>query len=50
MDAHFYLAYRDNKIVGRIAYYQLEEVNNQYKKKVRFEGGCYWWYSHQKRY
>ncbi|WP_284651200.1 GTP cyclohydrolase [Flavobacterium terrisoli] len=39
-DAHFYLAYRDNKIVGRIAaIINWEEVNNQQKKKVRFG----WW-------
>ncbi|AWH85893.1 GTP cyclohydrolase [Flavobacterium album] len=36
-DAHFYLAYRDNKIVGKIAaIINWEEVNNQQKKKVRF--------------
>lgn len=36
-DAHFYLAYRDTKIVGKIAaIINWEEVNNQQKKKVRF--------------
>jgi GNAT superfamily N-acetyltransferase len=36
-DARFYLAYRDNKIVGKIAaIINWEEVNNQQKKKVRF--------------
>ena len=39
-EAYFYLAYRDNKIVGRIsAIINWEEVNNQQKKKVRFG----WW-------
>jgi GNAT superfamily N-acetyltransferase len=39
-DAHFYLAYRDGKIVGRItAIINWDEVNNQGKKKVRFG----WW-------
>ena len=38
--AHFYIAYRDNKIVGRIAaIINWDEVNNQGKKKVRFG----WW-------
>ena len=36
-EAYFYLAYRNNKIVGRIAaIINWEEVNNQQKKKVRF--------------
>jgi len=36
-EAYFYLAYRDNKIVGKIAaIINWEEVNNQEKKKVRF--------------
>lgn len=36
-DAQFYLAYKDNKIVGRIAtIINWDEVNNQGKKKVRF--------------
>lgn len=36
-DAHFYLAYKDNKIVGKVAaIINWEEVNNQQKKKVRF--------------
>lgn len=35
--AHFYLAYRDNKVVGRIAtIINWEEVNSLKKKKVRF--------------
>ena len=39
-DAHFYLAYQNNKIVGRIAaIINWDEVNNQGKKKVRFG----WW-------
>lgn len=39
-EAYFYLAYCDNKIVGRIsAIINWEEVNNQQKKKVRFG----WW-------
>ena len=39
-DAHFYLAYRDGKIVGRIAaIINWDEVNGQQKKKVRFG----WW-------
>jgi GNAT superfamily N-acetyltransferase len=39
-DAHFYLAYRENKIIGRIAaIINWDEVNNQGKKKVRFG----WW-------
>jgi GNAT superfamily N-acetyltransferase len=39
-DAHFYLAYRENKIVGRIAaIINWDEVKNQGKKKVRFG----WW-------
>jgi GNAT superfamily N-acetyltransferase len=39
-DAHFYLAYKDNKIVGRIAaIINWDEVNKQQKKKVRFG----WW-------
>ena len=36
-EAYFYLAYKDNKIVGRIAaIINWSEVNNQNKKKVRF--------------
>jgi GNAT superfamily N-acetyltransferase len=36
-EAYFYLAYRQDKIVGRIAaIINWEEVNNQQKKKVRF--------------
>ncbi|KAF2517677.1 GTP cyclohydrolase [Flavobacterium foetidum] len=36
-EAYFYLAYRDNKIVGRItAIINWSEVNNQHKRKVRF--------------
>ncbi|MCW2119733.1 GTP cyclohydrolase [Flavobacterium sp. 7A] len=36
-EAYFYVALRDNKIVGRIAaIINWEEVNNQQKKKVRF--------------
>ncbi|MES2544751.1 MAG: GTP cyclohydrolase [Bacteroidota bacterium] len=36
-DAQFYVAYKDNKIVGRIAtIINWSEVNNQHKKKVRF--------------
>ena len=36
-EAYFYLAYRNNQIVGRIAaIINWEEVNNQQKKKVRF--------------
>ena len=36
-EAHFYLAYKENKIVGRIAaIINWDEVNNQGKKKVRF--------------
>ena len=36
-EAFFYLAYRNNKIVGRIAaIINWNEVNNQQKKKVRF--------------
>ena len=36
-EAHFYLAYRDGKIVGRIAaIINWDEVNLQQKKKVRF--------------
>lgn len=39
-DAHFYLAYKNNKIVGRIAaIINWDEVKNQGKKKVRFG----WW-------
>ena len=39
-DAHFYLAYKNGKIVGRIAaIINWDEVNNQGKKKVRFG----WW-------
>lgn len=39
-DAHFYLAYKENKIVGRIAaIINWNEVNDQNKKKVRFG----WW-------
>jgi GNAT superfamily N-acetyltransferase len=39
-EAYFYLAYKDNKIVGRIAaIINWDEVNNQEKKKVRFG----WW-------
>ena len=39
-DAHLYLAYKNNKIVGRIAaIINWDEVNNQGKKKVRFG----WW-------
>ncbi|MBO9585547.1 MAG: GTP cyclohydrolase [Flavobacterium sp.] len=36
-EAYFYLAYKDNKIVGRItAIINWSEVNNQHKRKVRF--------------
>jgi GNAT superfamily N-acetyltransferase len=36
-EAYFYIAYKDNKIVGRIAaIINWEEVNKQQKKKVRF--------------
>ena len=36
-EAHFYLAYQNNEIVGRIAaIINWEEVNNQQKAKVRF--------------
>jgi hypothetical protein len=36
-EAYFYVAYQNNKIVGRIAaIINWEEVNNQLKKKVRF--------------
>ena len=36
-EAYFYLAYKDNKIVGRIAaIINWNEVNKQHKKKVRF--------------
>jgi GNAT superfamily N-acetyltransferase len=36
-DAYFYLAYKDNKAVGRIAaIINWDEVNGQQKKKVRF--------------
>ncbi len=39
-EAYFYLAYKDNTIVGRIAaIINWDEVNNQNKKKVRFG----WW-------
>ncbi|MDI9257332.1 GTP cyclohydrolase [Flavobacterium sedimenticola] len=39
-EAYFYLAYRDGKVVGRIAaIINWNEVNNQGKKKVRFG----WW-------
>lgn len=39
-EAHFYLAYKNNAIVGRIAaIINWDEVNNQGKKKVRFG----WW-------
>lgn len=39
-DAHFYLAYKDNNIVGRIAaIINWDEVKNQQKLKVRFG----WW-------
>jgi GNAT superfamily N-acetyltransferase len=39
-EAYFYLAYKDNKIAGRIAaIINWDEVNNQEKKKVRFG----WW-------
>ena len=39
-DAKFYLAYQNNKVVGRIAaIINWDEVNNQQKKKVRFG----WW-------
>ena len=39
-DAKFYLAYKDNKVVGRIAaIINWNEVNDQQKKKVRFG----WW-------
>ena len=39
-DAKFYLAYKDNKVVGRIAaIINWNEVNDQNKKKVRFG----WW-------
>ena len=39
-EAKFYLAYKNNEIVGRIAaIVNWEEVNNQNKKKVRFG----WW-------
>ncbi|WP_300565312.1 GTP cyclohydrolase [Flavobacterium sp.] len=36
-EAYFYLAYKDNEIVGRIAaIINWDEVNDQHKKKVRF--------------
>lgn len=36
-DAHFYLAYRNNEIVGKVAaIINWQEVNGQNKKKVRF--------------
>ena len=36
-EAYFYLAYKDNKIVGRVAaIINWDEVNHQQKKKVRF--------------
>ena len=36
-DAHFYLAYKDNKIVGKVvAIINWDEVNKLGKKKVRF--------------
>lgn len=36
-DAQFYLAYKDNKIVGRVAaIINWSEVNDQHRKKVRF--------------
>jgi GNAT superfamily N-acetyltransferase len=39
-DAHFYLAYQNSKVVGRIAaIINWDEVNKQGKKKVRFG----WW-------
>jgi len=39
-EAYFYLAYRDNEIVGRIAaIINWNEINDQHKKKVRFG----WW-------
>lgn len=39
-EAYFYLAYKENKVVGRIAaIINWEEVNNQHKRKVRFG----WW-------
>ena len=39
-EAHFYLAFKDNKIAGRIvAIINWNEVNTQQKKKVRFG----WW-------
>jgi GNAT superfamily N-acetyltransferase len=39
-DAYFYLAYKENKIVGRIAaIINWDEVNHQQKSKVRFG----WW-------
>ncbi len=39
-EAYFYLAYKDNKIAGRIAaIINWDEVNNQQKMKVRFG----WW-------
>jgi GNAT superfamily N-acetyltransferase len=39
-EAHFYLAYKEDKIVGRIAaIINWSEVNDQQKKKVRFG----WW-------
>jgi hypothetical protein len=39
-EAQFYLAYKDNKVVGRIAaIINWDEVNDQQKKKVRFG----WW-------
>ena len=39
-EANFYLAYQDNKVVGRIAaIINWDEVNDQQKKKVRFG----WW-------
>ena len=39
-EAYFYLAYKENQIVGRIAaIINWDEVNNQHKKKVRFG----WW-------
>ncbi|HLP65443.1 GTP cyclohydrolase [Flavobacterium sp.] len=39
-EAYFYIAYRDNKVVGRIAaIINWDEVNDQQKRKVRFG----WW-------
>jgi len=39
-DAYFYLAYKDHKIVGRIAaIINWDEVNNQQKRKFVLDGG-----------